>query len=118
MKKISFSHNWNNKLSDPQKIFSTIRRSVGDKKEYYKKSVGDIFRVVLGDDDRGKAKLIHVDEVQFRKIPFPILMLDTGLSKPSEIRDLFENYGITLDDYALILIFERQEEIEEDDIPF
>ena len=45
MKKIKFSHNWNNKLDGV--IFTTIRRSTPRKNDYYIGCQGEVFDVQL-----------------------------------------------------------------------
>lgn len=103
MNKIRFSHNWNNKLSG--KVFTTIRKWGAEKAEYYLRSKGLIFTIILNDIVLGNAKLLDVVVDDINDIPEILLILDTGLTSQEDIIALFKKFGVK--DKVVILLFEK-----------
>jgi hypothetical protein len=101
MKKIKFSHNWNNKLS--AKIFTTIRKATQNKVDYYKGCVGEDFQVLLNNKKICEARLINVGITMFKKIPPILLMLDTGTK---DYKKIFKRFGIYDNTYVIHLELE------------
>jgi hypothetical protein len=107
MKTIKFSHDWNNKITGPQKVFTTIRKHDEAKEKYYTKSKGEIFEVQLGEKKVGEAKLVEVNLIKLEHINLPFLMVDTGYTDPEKIMKLFKNFGVNLGENVIVLIFEK-----------
>ena len=108
MAKISFSHNWNNKLDCT--TFTTLRRYTPNKFRYYKDLVGKDLDLVLQDEPYGMVNLLAVDTELFRRIPRITLRVDTGITDVDEINSLFRNFGINGDTQVLILTFKKKED--------
>lgn len=102
---VKFTHNWNNKLEN--KIFTTIRRFVKSRRDYYEKRIGDVMPIILNDTKMGNAKLLTCITTYFNKIDGIILILDTGMSDVQKIKELFRKFGIKENDLCYILLFER-----------
>ena len=104
MNTIKFSHNWNNKIG--HKIFTTIRGYTKSKFEYYTSKIGADFKVVLNNTTVSEAVLLNVESLEFCKIPLGLLKTDTGLSTETQVKDIFERFGIKSTDKAIILTFQ------------
>lgn len=104
--KISFSHNWNNKLDN--KIFTTIRGHTAGKAEYYHRSVNHLFDVELNKEVYAEAKLISVSINKLCLLPYHILALDTGLTRLADIQELFRRFKLGWHDQCLLLLFEKK----------
>ena len=103
MPKIRFSHNWNNKLSG--KVFTTIRKWDAEKADYYLRSKGLVFTILLNEKVFGSAKLLEVVVEDINDIAEIQLILDTGLTSQREIMALFKKFGVK--DKVVILLFEK-----------
>jgi hypothetical protein len=108
MKTITFAHDWNNKLTGPNKIFTTIRKWNTGKEEYYRAAIGEVFGIILGKVGIGKAKLIRINVIGHNQINEALLYTDTGLTDIEKIKKLFENFGIKGEDLAIVLVFEKE----------
>jgi len=111
MNKITFTHNWNNKLSD--KVFTTIRPHNKKKEYYYKDEIGQPFLLTLEEKKEVRpicdVKLLKVEVMKLADIPRALLFVDTGLTEINKIFNLFKRFGSGLDDKMLILTFCRYE---------
>lgn len=101
---IKFCKNWNGKLDN--KVFTTIRRSEGQKQAYYRHCLGETFNVLLEGAEYDKAKLVDVKVVKFCDIPPFVLACDTGETDVSRIKSIFQEFGLrSAQDEMLILTF-------------
>lgn len=105
LRKINFSHNWNNKLRCD--IFTTIRRATDDKRIYYEKCNGNDFDILLDGRVYSNARLIKVRTVQLKYVTTEILLFDTGAESIKEAHEVFKKFGVGLDTEVLILTFKR-----------
>lgn len=103
--KVRFSHNWNNKLNN--KIFTTIRKSDEEKSKYYCDNIGKEWESVLVDEVISKCILRDVTFIEYSKIPFHVLALDTGELDLFKRDNIFKNFGINSSDNVMILTFEN-----------
>ena len=110
MEIIKFSENCNNKLDN--KVFSTIRKDSPSKHDFYVGHLNEEFEIHL-QDNAGRfvlyctARLKRLEGAQLRGLTKGELMLDTGLTSPAAIFELFKIFGIEDTDYVIHLIFER-----------
>lgn len=105
MEIVNFSENWNNKLDC--KYFTTIRKG-------YNYRVGETYIIAVGNDPKGKAKLIEKCEVSFetlRTTIFGLMLLafDTGYYGEKAVK-LFNNFGIADDTDVTVLLFEMEDD--------
>ena len=93
MEKISFSHNWNNKLHN--KAFTTFR--LHNPKKY---QIGRYYQIELKGDVLGVAEMMHISTGRLHKINEYASYLDTGYS-PDEmikiIKTMYKNKNIDWD---------------------
>ena len=103
MRTIRFVENWGGKLD--KKVFTTIRRSDEEKKEYYVGSLNEIFQVKLKGKDYCEATLCGIWYGKFEDITAEILTEDTGLPLDKSLI-LFSRFKC-LGSNVIILTFQR-----------
>lgn len=106
MNKISFSHNWNNKLD--QKIFTTIRKYNLNKWNYYKGQEGKDFTVLLKNNVHCIVTLINVETDKLGMLPKGLICSDTG-NIVDKAMDIFKRFGIAKQEEVIVLTFVRRE---------
>jgi hypothetical protein len=108
MNKIKFIHNWNNKLDNNKKVWTTIRKATPSKYEYYSGLVDEDFQVILNGKIHSKAVLRYVEVMPFEHVPLGLLLTDTGATEAASAISVFKNFGINNKDEVLILTFARE----------
>ena len=107
---IRFSHDWNNKVTGSNEIFTTVRNYTPEKRDYYSAQVGKKFSVMLGKKKVCEAELIYVEEDRMGTLSFPFLALDTGLTDHNKVYDLFDKFGIKWGGALIVLVFKKIKE--------
>jgi len=104
---IKFSHDWNNKVTGSNELFTTVRGHSPKKWKYYCDNIEKIFSVLLSSKHICDAELILAQEDRLNEIPLPFLMTDTGLINSEEIFKLFAKFKIPEDGEVIILVFKK-----------
>jgi len=108
---ISFSHNWNNKLSCD--VFTTVR--IENKGKY---KPNQLYDIVLSSNSQkepvsqGKARIMLIQPFLLDNVSEGIALIDTGLNKLKFIelvRTMYKNTGIDFTSKRMSLIFLKYE---------
>jgi len=101
--KLSFSHNWNNKLECD--IYTTFRGFKEDRYQYRVSNTGKIHDVFLKRKHYHQATLRYVTHFeQLAQVDVTLLRLDTGLVEFRDIVELFRRFGIEPEDPVMMLV--------------
>lgn len=104
MNQIKYSHNWNNKLNCD--VYTSIRKSTPEKKEYYKSNIGNVFDVILNGKLFNQKILWDVFDHEFGSLPLSLITLDTGFS-PIDAKELFATFGIKNPEDGVLVLWWR-----------
>jgi len=107
MPTIRFSHDWNNKVTGHNELFTTVRGRTPEKWIYYCDRIGKIFDVVLKKKKICGAELLVVRGDRLNEIPLPLLIIDTGIDNIADINKLFVKFKIPENGEVMVLVFKK-----------